>query len=172
MQQIAIQDANILIDLLKTGLFAHCLALDYQFVTTDLVFNELYDSQQAEIQPHIDSGKFVIITIADIELIEIQLISLQDKKLSEQDWSCFYYAEKKAAILLSGDNRLKTMAESKGVEAHGIIWLIDKIRDCRILADSHCCEALRELIRINKRLPIIECEERIKNWSGEKNIAG
>lgn len=168
MQQVAIQDANILIDLVKTGLFAHCLALDFLFITTDLVFNELYDYQQAEIQPHIDSGKFIVIKITDSELVEIQLISLKDRKLSEQDWSCLYYAEKKAAILLSGDNRLKTMAESKGLEAHGIIWLMDKIRECSILPVSDCCEALRELMRINKRLPIIECEERIKNWSGEK----
>ncbi len=94
MQQIAIQDANILIDLVKTGLFAHCLVLDYRFVTTDLVFEELYESQQAEIRPHINSGKFTLIKISEEELGEIQIASVEDKRLSEQDWSTVYYAEK------------------------------------------------------------------------------
>ena len=41
MKLIAIQDANILIDLVITGLFDHCLSLEYQFTTTDIILNEL-----------------------------------------------------------------------------------------------------------------------------------
>lgn len=45
MKRIAIQDANILIDLVKTGLFDHCMALQYQFTTTNIILDELHDNQ-------------------------------------------------------------------------------------------------------------------------------
>ena len=70
MTRIAIQDANILIDLVKTGLFDYCLALQYQFTTTEIILNELYDEQVALIQPHISSGKFIIIGITAKELTD------------------------------------------------------------------------------------------------------
>jgi hypothetical protein len=57
-KKIAIQDANIMIDLIKTGLFDYCLALDFNFSTTNLILNELYDEQVTSMQTHISSGKF------------------------------------------------------------------------------------------------------------------
>jgi len=165
MQQIAIQDANILIDLLKTGLFAHCLVLDYQFMTTDLVFEELYETQQAEIQPHIDSGKFTLIRISKEELVEIQVASLEDKRLSEQDWSTVYYAAKWKTILVSGDKTLRQLAELKRIEVHGIFWLLDLLAENSILANEVCFDFLTSLVAINKRLPANEIKERQKRWS-------
>lgn len=63
MPKIVIQDANILIDLVKTGLFDHCLALQYEFTTTEIILAELYEEQVTLIQPHINSGKFAVISI-------------------------------------------------------------------------------------------------------------
>jgi predicted nucleic acid-binding protein len=165
MIQIAIQDANILIDLVKTGLFDYCLALDYQFTTTDIVLDELYDEQIALIQPHILSGKFTIIEISEEELVEIQLMSLENTKLSEQDWSAYYYAQKKTAILLTGDKRLRTIAESDGLTVCGIFWVLDQLVDTGILTKSDACNFLNDLLTNNKRLPKGEFEKRKKDWS-------
>lgn len=164
MKRIAIQDANILIDLVKTGLFDHCLALQYQFTTTEIILNELYDDQVALIQPHISSGKFIIIEISADELTEIQLLSLEDTRLSEQDWSAVYYAQQKRALLLSGDKRLRGLAKSKELIVHGIFWLLDQLVDTEILSKPEACSFLQELISTNKRLPAEECERRIKMW--------
>ncbi len=90
--KIAIQDANILIDLVKTGLFDHCLALQYEFTTTEIILAEWYEVQVTLIQPHINSGKFTVISISAGELIEIQVLSQEDNRLSEQDWSAVFYA--------------------------------------------------------------------------------
>jgi predicted nucleic acid-binding protein len=166
MKRIAIQDANILIDLVKTGLFDHCLALQYQFTTTEIILNELYDDQIALIQPHISSGKFVIIEISADELIEIQLLSLEDTRLSEQDWSAVYYAQQKEALLLSGDKQLRGLAKSKGLTVHGIFWLMDQLVNMNILSKPEACTFLKELTSSNKRLPSDECEKRIKKWCG------
>jgi hypothetical protein len=125
MIQIAVQDANILIDLVKTGLFDQCLALDYQFTTTNIILDELYAEQIELIQPHIISGKFTIIEITEEELIAIQLMSLENTKLSEQYWPAFYYPQKKAAILLTGDKRLRAIAETNELTVCGIFCVLD-----------------------------------------------
>lgn len=86
MNQIAIQDANILIDLLAIGMFDHCLAAACQFITTDIILAELYEHQVDLIQPYIHSGRFSVIAITAEELLEIQSLSLEDERLSIQDW--------------------------------------------------------------------------------------
>ncbi len=166
--RIAIQDANILIDLVKTGLFDHCLALQYQFATTEIILEELYDEQIEIIKPHISSDKFTVISISDQELVEIQLMSLADTRLSEQDWSAIYYAEQKKALLLSGDKHLRNLAKTRGIEVHGIFWLMDKLVEVTILSKEEACLFMQKIMACNKRLPTDECERRLKDWSGKK----
>lgn len=59
MQIIAVQDANILIDLIKIGLLDQCLALPYNFTTTNIIIDELIEEQAAVILPHINAGNFI-----------------------------------------------------------------------------------------------------------------
>lgn len=167
MQLIAIQDANILIDLVKTGLFHHCLALRYRFTTTNIILDELYYEQVESIQPHITSGKFVVIEIADKELVEIQLMSLEDTRLSEQDWSALYYALQLDALLLTGDKRMRKLAAEKSITYCGLLWLLDQLVNESILTVKEACNFLRKLMEINNRLPADECELRIKQWCGQ-----
>ncbi len=164
MKRIAIQDANILIDLVKAGLFDHCLALQYEFTTTEIILAELYEEQVTQIQPHISSGKFTVISISAIELIKIQLMSREDTRLSEQDWSAVFYAQQKQAILLSGDKPLRAIATAKQIIVHGIFWLMDQLVESKVLSTAEACSFLKKLIAANKRVPVMECEQRLKAW--------
>jgi predicted nucleic acid-binding protein len=166
VKKIAIQDANILIDLVSTGLFDHCLALNYQFSTTDLILAELYEAQVELIQPHINSGKFEIITVSIEELLVIQQLSAEETKLSEQDWSAVYVAQKKKAILLSGDKRLRTLAEQKSIVVCGILWVLDELVRTGLISHEQACAFVSALMNRNKRLPLHECEKRKKKWCG------
>lgn len=165
MQTIAVQDANILIDLVKTGLFDHCLALPYRFITTDIILAELVAEQVAVIQPHINSGKFSVVTITAEELTAIVEISQEDTHLSEQDWSAFYYAEQYSALLLTGDKRLRRIASEKGIEVAGIFWVFDNLVGTGILSKPEACAFLHDLLKNNKRLPQEEVTLRITAWS-------
>ncbi|HET9056852.1 MAG TPA: hypothetical protein VFN30_08400 [Chitinophagaceae bacterium] len=168
MRKIAIHDANILIDLVNIGLFSHCLTLKFQFCTTQLIFDtELNDRQTAAIQIHIDSGKFEVIKISEQGLLEIQTANLEDKRLSEQDWSVICYAQKLDALLLSGDKILRKVAESKALEVRGILWVLDQLVDLDIISKAEGCNFLKELIRQNRRLPPDECQTRIDIWCGK-----
>ncbi len=167
MKLIALQDANILIDLVNTGLFDHCLALQYQFTSTNIILDELYEYQAALIQPHINSGKFTVIEIDEDSLTAIQLAALEDTRLSEQDWSALYYAQQLNALLLTGDKRMRTLATAKGITVCGALWILDKLVDTLNLAKPEACLFLKQLLLKNKRLPTDECEQRLRLWCGE-----
>ena len=166
MKRIAIQDANIMIDLIKTGMFDYCLALDYLFSTTNIILDELYDIQIDVIRPHIASGKFTIIEITEDEVTEIKKMSLEETRLSEQDWSAVFYAQKKQAFILSGDRRLRQVADAKGLTTYGILWILDQIVEKKILIPAEVCIFLKELMLRNNRLPRDECEKRVRLWCG------
>lgn len=87
-------------------------------------------------------------------------MTITDTHLSEQDWSAYYFAEKLDALLLTGDKCLKAIADKKGVEAHGILWLLDKLVDTTVLVKKDAHAFLEALMLKNKRLPVHECEKR------------
>ena len=167
MNLIAIQDANILIDLVKTGLFDYCLALPYRFVTTNLILDELYEEQVTQIQPHINSGKFEIIVIDELAMLAIQIAAQEDTRLSEQDWSAFYYASQMNAFLLTGDKRLRNLAKSKNIIVCGIFWVLDELVKATHISNPEACGFLKALELNNKRLPAEEVHQRVKLWCGK-----
>lgn len=57
---IVVNDANILIDLVKLQILTHFFGLNYQFYTTDLVLEELHDHQKAELEPYIVGGQLQV----------------------------------------------------------------------------------------------------------------
>lgn len=164
MTTIAIQDANILIDLYNIGLLEYCMRLNYRFCTTDIIFAELYEKQSAYLETFITNGLFTVIPIQEDALSEIKELSKQNTKLSEQDFSAYYYATKQRAILLTGDHHLKKFALANNVPTHGILWLFDEMVACDCLSKIEASERLKFLMTKNKRIPAQECEFRLKQW--------
>lgn len=164
MRTIALQDANILIDLLNTGLFEKCLALNFAFVTTDLILAELYDSQAEIIKPFIIKGDFKIISTSTEDLSAITTLVPKSSKLSLQDWSAIYFAGKFEAILITGDQKLKQMAESLSIEVKGILWMLDQLIAQHHLSKSDGLAHLQYLLSKKTRLPNHECARRLRDW--------
>lgn len=168
MQIVAIQDANIIIDLIKIELFSSCLRLPYQFVTTNLIFySELNEEQVAIAEAHIQSEQFALITISDEDLAAILIEAKTDTRLSEQDWSAYYYAQKLNALLLTGDKRLREMAEANNIRVCGILWILDEVVEKNIITTTEAFHYLTDLMQKNNRLPKKECEARLKKWGKE-----
>src|SRR4051812_35566668 len=103
---VAIQDACILIDLVNTGIFDHCLSLPYDFCTTDIIFDELHSWQQDMVQPHIRAANFKVLSIDAMDMSSILELSVVQRKLSPEDISAYLMAKKMDALLLTGDERL------------------------------------------------------------------
>jgi predicted nucleic acid-binding protein len=119
------------------------------------------------IQPHINSGKFTVIEIDADSLTAIQLAVQEDTRLSEQDWSAIFYAQKLDAIVLSGDKRLRSLATSKKITVCGTFWILDQLVEASAITKQEACSFLQQLVSLNKRLPAEECERRLKLWCEE-----
>ncbi|MDP1621331.1 MAG: hypothetical protein Q8M08_03240 [Bacteroidales bacterium] len=76
--RIVVNDANILIDLVKLQLLPHFFGLGWEYHTTSLIFEELFENQREAFAPYQDNGLFIV---ADLDAEELGAI-LNYKKRS------------------------------------------------------------------------------------------
>ena len=150
--RIIVNDTNILIDLANLNLFDYFLNLEFEFHTNDFIINELTDIEQKEIiDKIIEENKLIVAEIKSEEYPAI--LNLQTKNLSFEDCSIWYYAKKVNGILLTGDARLRKSVEKSGIEVRGILFIFDELVRCNIIDKQTAVEKLKELLKINHRLP-------------------
>jgi len=163
--KLHINDANILMDIVKLDLTASFLALNFELYTTDFVFAEMEQKQQEELL----SEQLIRIGANEADMQAIFSLSEQHVGLSFEDCSTWYFAQKMNGILVTGDGKLRKKAKASGVEVRGMIYIIEQIKVQGLLSVADCVEKLRLLKRLNDRLPITEIEDRIQNWNNEIN---
>ncbi|UKJ06147.1 hypothetical protein [Solitalea lacus] len=110
---VVVNDANVLIDLVKLQLLPSFFALNVEFHTTDLILDELHEEQLEQLKVFIDSGSLKIVEFTEEELISISLFQMEKPQLSEQDCSAMVCARKVDGNLLTSDNNLRKFASSK-----------------------------------------------------------
>ncbi len=166
--KIIVNDANILIDLVELKILPYFFQLEFEFHTTAIILDELFEEQQEELVPYIETGKLIVDEITEEDLIEILMIRATKPTLSEQDCSAFYQAEKESALLLTSDNTLRKYAKANKLEVHGHLWVFDNLVDKSIFTGKTAIEKLDELCTVvNPKLglPMHECQKRIRLWS-------
>ena len=99
---------------------------------------------------------------SDKDIIELYKLQAIAKGLSIEDCSVYFHADKLDAMILSGDNKLRKFAESNKKEVHGILWIFDKLVSAEIIIKGIAFKKLEQLMKINKRLPGLECQKRLK----------
>lgn len=120
--KIVINDANILIDLVKLDLLNIFSKLPFDLHTTDFVYEELNEDQKSPVSILSENGFLKIIETE--EIIDFQSISelLESSSgLSFEDCSVWYYSKKLSGILLTGDAKLRKQVSKQGIEVRGII---------------------------------------------------
>lgn len=165
---VVVNDANILIDLVKLQLLPHFFGLNLDFHTSDIILDELHQGQAEQLQQFIDNGTLKVITFTDDELIEIAMLQAQKTQLSEQDCSAIVCAQKLSGDLLTSDNTLRKFAITKKLVVRGHLWIFDQLVNSKTISGATAIQKLSELSEvINPRLglPKQECETRIKSWS-------
>jgi len=158
---LAIQDANILIDLHHTGLLEAYFTLETDTHTTDLVLREV----RQDLQAFVKAGLLKVKTFTAAELqVLLTFKDTQPTSLSLEDCSVFHLAMEKKAILLTGEKTLMNAARRAHVEAHGILWLFDLMLVEKVLTHPAAIKAMEKLLATNPRLPMDECLKRLEKW--------
>lgn len=169
--KIVINDANILIDLVKLDFLEVFSKLDYDLHTTDFVIEELNTEQKTPVSKLNSSNKLKIIeTETTDDFAGINGLLQNSNGLSFEDCSVWYYSKKLSGILLTGDGKLRKQASKDKVEVRGIIYLFDELLRQQLIEFPEALEKIQQLAQLNNRLPKKEIDKRIKFWKQEKYI--
>ena len=133
--KLLINDANILIDIVKLDLVEAFLSLNFDLHTTDFVFSEL----EIEQQNSLSSIRLKIISTENNEDFTaiIQLLN-SHKGLSFEDCSVWHYAHKMKGTLITGDGILRKKVTNAGLEVKGIIFILEEIKNQNLLPIDVC----------------------------------
>lgn len=165
--KIVIQDASVLIDMVDGGLLDTWFRLGFDLRTTSLVLREISrKNQKLKLQPYVNSGQLRVESSSGEVLAEIATLHAGlSSQLSIEDVSALFFTAKLEGILLTGDRRLREHAEERGIETHGLLWVLDLIVVRGALLPGVAADRLEKLLaRGTTRLPLQECESRIRKW--------
>lgn len=166
--KVVVNDANIIIDLIKLELLPQFFSLGLNCFTTDLIFAELHDNQQKELAVFIATNQIEIIELSTAELIEIVDLEIEKPQLSPQDCSAIVCAKKIFGDILTSDNNLRKFAQTKKLQVRGHLWIFDRLFENKIIDGYTATTKLETLIKVvNPRLglPSLECEKRKEYWA-------
>jgi hypothetical protein len=144
---IVVNDANILIDLVKLQLVEPFFRIPWEFHSTSLILeNELYDNQKLIYLPFIENRKFIIHDLNVIDMQAVMKMQIQKPQLS--------------------DNTLRKFAKLQNIIVHGHLWLFDALLEHHCITPQIAIDKLTELQLINSKLslPKKECDIRIEYW--------
>lgn len=162
-----VNDANILIDLLKIDLIDVFFQLEYDFQVTDMAFAEIQEENVDVLSPFLNKGLLTKQGFSFEELLQIQIIEVENLSLSIADCSCLYLSKKLSAPLLTGDAALRRTAEQNNIVVHGILWVLDEIVAYGLIPEKEAGDKLIRLMDLNPRLPAWECRKRLRLWKKE-----
>jgi rRNA maturation endonuclease Nob1 len=164
---IIVNDANILIDLLKIHLISSFFQLNFEMHITNFCLGEIEEENSNLLNAYVESKQLIVREFNFSELTEIQNLNNNYGSLSFSDSSCLYLCKNITAMLLTGDKKLRNIAETKGIEVHGIPWIFKELISQQVLDYQTAIQKLNSLMSLNQRLPLEECRKCIKNWEKE-----
>ncbi len=149
-------DTCVVVDLHDAGLLhvaAHNLTPAY--------VGELARSEPRELAPYRDELERYGVRVGSLPgpaLARSAGIRRERPGLSAFDVEAALVAERRAAVLLTNERQLRSLAEALRVKAHGSLWVLRRLADRAVIDPPRALEALDALRRANVRLPVAECE--------------
>ena len=164
---LVVNDANILIDMIKLNLLPQFFGLKLKFHTTSFVLYELHEQQQQTIQEFIDKGILMVEELNQEEMESLFNLQKERPQLSEQDCSALFCAQKLKGTLLTADKNLRQFATVKKVPVHGHLWVLEALVHEKQLTGQDAIIALQRLREdINPKLGLTDhlCQPFIEKW--------
>lgn len=157
---LCVADANILFDLRNGCILASIVALPYRFIVPDAVWAEL----DAPLRSIVQNLGFEIGSLKAGAVSEIYSLRPEYPRISVADLFALFVAHDHQAMLLTGDIRLKKLAEIRGLVVHGTLWVLDELFARQALNAQDALIALERIIALGGRLPASECQKRRLQW--------
>jgi len=118
---LCVADANILIDLENGGILRLLFELPYHFIIPDAILEEL-----ARPSPDVLRRlAFEVGSLGGESVQEVFALRPQHPQLSLNDLFALFLARDRGAMLLTGDHRLRLLAQEFVVPVHGTLWALE-----------------------------------------------
>ncbi len=169
MDKVAVQDANLLIDLELAQLFDVWFKLGIETHTTSFVARELRLGDHLVALSYVESRHIVS---HDLDASEVgAVVNLRMSVgggLSLTDCSVLYIADKLGALVPTGDAALRDASHDRHVPVHGTLWIMDILVDNGLIGMAIAAAKLELLLNAGRRLPKEACKERIERWRSQR----
>lgn len=139
--KIIITDTNIITDLNNANILEEFINLDNVYIS-DMIKNDEINSKTGNIKL---INKFKVISATPMQLMEVNSLSIIEKKLSTYDLLNYVIARDNHCILATGDNRLKNYSESNGVEVFRTLKIIKLMKHYNIISCRKAIDACKLL---------------------------
>ena len=160
---VLVSDTSVLIDLERGSLLETSFALTFRFAVPDLLYRQ-------ELAEH--GGQALVDLGLRVEELDAQGVALAfryrqaHRSLSLPDCFALALAKLNSWILLAGDGHLRRLAANEGVACHGVLWVIDRVSEQGLLANSELYTSVQAIAAHPRcRLPRQELRERLKRFS-------
>jgi predicted nucleic acid-binding protein len=155
-------DTNILIDLYRGGVHRELFRLPFTVLAPDVIVAELIEPPGRTL---LDSG-LQVVEFSGAEVLAVVDLSRIHPEVSINDVFALALARKQQLVLLTGDKRLRRIAELEyGLHVHGTLWVLDQLVKHKIISSFHAARDLRDMLQSGSRLPKADCDRRIRKWS-------
>src|SRR5271169_3285493 len=126
--RIVVSDSSCLIDIRKVSMLELLLKLPYEFLIPNTLFEEELLKFTSAQRKALIRGGLKIVDLPGERVLRAQAIVHEMPRLSVHDGFAFALAEShRDCILLSGDDRLRTLAAKSDIEVHGVLWVLDQL---------------------------------------------
>lgn len=164
--RIIVTDSSCLIDLRKASLLGAFLGLPYEILIPDALFEEeLLRFAPAEKDLLLREG-LKVVELPAASVLRARAMISEYPQLTIHDCFAFALAEScEDCLLLTGDRRLRALAESNRLEVHGTLWVIDQIHEMDLASPEVLVAVLNEFAQDpSVRLPSGELATRIRRY--------
>ena len=162
-------DSSCLIDMHKGGLLISMLNLPYDFQIPEVMYkDELLSIASAE-KNNLRKHGLKVVDLSEESIVQVRKYFKQNPRLSLKDCFALVLAEQISdSILLTGDANLRDTASDVRTEVHGVLWIIDQMRDHKIVNASVLYRAL-SIFKNDEMvfLPEKEIEARLRSLKQE-----
>ncbi len=154
-------DASVLIALIDGGLLA-LAAQVFDLLVPDVILHEEIRNPPGENL--LQEGLVREIHFSGTLILKVFELRKRFSAPSTHDLFALAAADQERIVLLTGDRHLRRAAEKLGVEAHGVLWVLDELVNGGHLAPHEAAESLRKIMKLGTYLPKEECRVRLEWW--------
>ncbi len=162
-------DSSCLIDMHKGGLLISMLNLPYNFQIPEVMFKDELLSIPPAKKKNLEKHGLKVVNLSEESIVRVCKYFKRNPRLSLKDCFALVLAEQiPDSILLTGDANLRDTASDVRTEVHGVLWIIDQMRNHKIVNASVLYRAL-SIFKNDEMvfLPEKEIETRLRSLKQE-----